>query len=604
MKDGRSLAMMVLLGLLSCSASNSGGSQNFTISTTPGSLTLQQGQSKEVKVNVQRTGGDFPVQVELENAPAGLTAAPLTIPAESQQGTLTFTASNAATPGLSTTALKGTAAGVTNTISFDVTIQGTTPVDPDLKAFPGAEGFGASATGGRGGKVIYVTNLNADGPGSLQAALDESGKRTVVFKVSGLIDTVVSIRRGDVTIAGQTSPGGITLRGLRIENDDSICEADGCPLPSFTPSNFIVQFLRLRPGLTTDDGLRFHRAKNGIVDHVSVGNAQDEAVQVSFTSDVTIQNALIAETLGEHADLGGMLLNYSDPDRGFPLTRISIHHNTFNRIVGRLPELSRENPSADGTTMQLEVSNNLYYDPGFPMWIGNTSQVNSPNEGYTSHPLYYQANFVGNLYYGNSTNLKTGMFTLEGASSPDSGYLPANTPTRIFMQDNHINLYSGVKDFQLVYCCNDFEQAVTDMGMPFAASNPVWAQNVRHDFPAISYTPADQLRNYAVQNAGVFPRDPMDTRLMDFVQKGIFDPAPRSENPKADTIKLPASLPAAPLDTDSDGMPDTWENANGLNSGVADNNGTNLSKAKLGVEGYTNLEVYLSELARQRVQGK
>lgn len=97
----------------------------------------------------------------------------------------------------------------------------TVPVTPSssepaatLAAFPGAEGFGAYATGGRGGSVIYVTNLNANGPGSLQWAIDQPGAKYVLFKVSGLIDTQIHLTNGNVTIAGQTSPGGITIRGL------------------------------------------------------------------------------------------------------------------------------------------------------------------------------------------------------------------------------------------------------------------------------------------------------------------------------------------------------------------------------------------------------
>ena len=82
-----------------------------------------------------------------------------------------------------------------------------------IPSFPGAEGFGAVATGGRGGTVLKVTNLNADGPGSLQWALDQSGPRIVVFEVSGVIPGDITVNHGDVTIAGETAPGGgITIR--------------------------------------------------------------------------------------------------------------------------------------------------------------------------------------------------------------------------------------------------------------------------------------------------------------------------------------------------------------------------------------------------------
>lgn len=117
-----------------------------------------------------------------------------------------------------------------------------------LPAFPGAFGFGAEARGGRGGRVLRVTTLAASGPGSLQAALDEQGPRTIIFDISGLIDAVIFLRHEEVTIAGQTSPGGIAVRGLMIQGD-SVYEADGCPLPSVAPEDFIVRFLRIRDPL-------------------------------------------------------------------------------------------------------------------------------------------------------------------------------------------------------------------------------------------------------------------------------------------------------------------------------------------------------------------
>ena len=89
-------------------------------------------------------------------------------------------------------------------------------VAASVPAFPGAEGFGAQATGGRGGTVIAVTNLNDSGPGSLRAALEDKARRTVVFRVSGNIPlkSNLTLRNGDITIAGQTSPGG----GVCIQN--------------------------------------------------------------------------------------------------------------------------------------------------------------------------------------------------------------------------------------------------------------------------------------------------------------------------------------------------------------------------------------------------
>lgn len=474
-----------------------------------------------------------------------------------------------------------------------------------LPAFPGAEGFGAGATGGRGGRVIYVTHLGASGPGSLQDALDQTGPRTVLFRVSGVVAGVPRLSQPDVTVAGQSSPGGVILRGLRIEGDH-VCEDEGCPLPTVVPRNFVVRHLRLRPAGATDDGLRLHRAKLGIIDHVSVGNAEDEAVQISFSSDVTVQRTLLAETVGGHAEFGGMLLNYSDPARGFPLTRLSIHHNVWNRVTGRLPEISRESPGATGSTAEIELSNNVAYDPRRAVTLSHTSLVNSPGRGYDTHPVYSRMNVVGNLFYAQPAQFSHGMFTLEGAGLPGEGYLPANTPTRLFLSDNRVNLYPNQSDDALIYCCNDYPEAAANGGLPFATQKPVFAAPGRLPFPPITYHPSAALLDELSRDVGAFPRDPMDRRLMGHVANRTFDPTPQDVNPAGDALRLDFSAPPpAPADTDGDGMPDAWETAHGLDPNLAaDGPATTLSAGELGVPGYTNLEVYLHRLSEARISGK
>lgn len=456
-------------------------------------------------------------------------------------------------------------------------------------AFPGAEGFGATATGGRGGQVIYVTTLNPDGPGSLQAALDAPGPRTILFKVSGLIDGPVILSRGDVTLAGQSSPGGVIVRGLLIQGD-SVCEIEGCPLPSVAPQNFIVRNLRLRPVGASDDGLRLHRAKRGILDHLSIANAEDEAVQISFSSDITIQYSVLAETLGDHADRGGMLLNYSDPTRSFPLDRIALHHNVWNRILGRLPELSRESPSAANSTMQIELSNNLLWDPGLYVLVYEDT-LSSDDRG---EPVHYAMNWVGNYAYARP-DFPFGLMWF-----PSFNNNPNLTTT--YLTDNRLNLYAGRQDYQLIYCCNDYANTFADPGsLPFPdpASPPAFARSTRHPFPPVTYQSGTSLPDALADSAGALPHDPMDRRLMGPVRSRTFDPAPRDANPYNDAFLLdfdPANPPAAPQDSDADGMPDAWEQQFGLNPQVPDNNGTELSVSFTGVSGYTNLECYLNSI--------
>jgi VCBS repeat-containing protein len=238
--------------------------------------------------------------------------------------------------------------GRSDTAGTVVTVAVSPTPDPSvaLAAFPGAEGFGAAATGGRDGSVIYVTNLNAAGPGSLQWAIDQLGARYILFKVSGLIDTQIHLTNGDVTIAGQTSPGGITVRGF--VTDESPYQDQTVRAPEDFAENWILQHIRIRPGATgpADDGLRLRYTRNAIVDHVSIGNAIDEAIEISYSNNITVQNTILAETVGSHSFYGGILMNYSNPAYGFGLDNVSLHHNVFNRIEGRLPEGSRESAAA------------------------------------------------------------------------------------------------------------------------------------------------------------------------------------------------------------------------------------------------------------------
>lgn len=458
------------------------------------------------------------------------------------------------------------------------------------QAFPGAAGFGAQATGGRGGRVITVTNLNANGPGSLQAALDEEGPRTVVFAVSGLINAPIHLTRGDVTIAGHTSPGGITIRQFHTTEDPYCDQHVACAAGSRKADNWILRHVRIRPDGQHDDGLRLRYTRRAIVDQVSIGGATDEAVEISYAQDITLQNTLIAETVGDHADRGGVLINYSNPTQGYELTRLALHHNVFNRILGRYPELSRESAAAAGSVMDIELSNNLYWDMGYFIDVNNTT-VSASDAG---HPIYYRMNLAAN------------QAVVRNASQPEPfryGLIhmatPLGTPphTATWFSGNRLNLYPGRSDYALMYCCNDYPEAQPPVSLPG------FAVGQRHNFPFIGYDRAEHLAPLAVARAGAFPRDPMDRRLMDAVARGQISLQPRHINPAGDGSALPFTTPPAPpSDTDGDGMPDAWETAHGLNPLVQDHNGMQLSMPRIGVPGYTNLEVYLHELSEQRIR--
>ncbi|CAN1523087.1 VCBS repeat [Mycobacteriaceae bacterium] len=461
-----------------------------------------------------------------------------------------------------------------------VAVSPTPDASVALAAFPGAEGFGAAATGGRDGSVIYVTNLNAAGPGSLQWAIDQPGARYILFKVSGLIDTQIHLTNGDVTIAGQTSPGGITIRGF--VTDETPYQDQTVRAPEDFAENWILQHLRIRPGATgpADDGLRLRYTRNAIVDHVSIGNAVDEAIEISYSNNITVQNTLLAETVGSHSFYGGILMNYSNPAHGFGLDNVSLHHNVFNRIEGRLPEGSRESAAAANSFMNLELSNNLYWDPRFFVALGVDTAVAG------GQPIYWKLNAVNNLFH-TANSFQYGMF--------DDQILNV-ARNELFVSGNKMNLYPSRSDYQLFYCCNDYPAETS----PDATSRRAQARITRHPFPTITYTPTDQLRTVLLNTAGAWPRDPMDTRLMSFVASNTISGAAPSTNPAGDALRpaFTGPAPAAPTDTDSDGMPDAWEITKGTNPSVANTNARTLSAV-----GYTDLEVYLNELSTSRIIG-
>jgi pectate lyase len=413
-----------------------------------------------------------------------------------------------------------------------------------LPAFPGAEGFGAQTVGGRGGRVIHVSNLDDSGPGSLRAAVKEKGPRTIVFSVSGVIDlkSPLKVVEPFVTIAGQTAPGdGICLRGfgLRVETHD-----------------VVIRFLRSRPGDVTGkevDAISVGGASyNVVLDHCSATWSVDECLSPSGgIRDVTVQWCLIGESLNKSAHGKG--------EHGYgSLVRavggVSLHHNLWIHNTARNPRLGDNYGRAPYPV--FDVRNNVIYN-----WGGVCS-------GMTGDRL--SANYLGNY-------LRPG---------PDSSQRPPIALT---------------KTADVAY----FVEGNVVEGRPEAKGEAMFAPQEEggrklfrladraFDVAGVRATSASVALDEVLEFAGaVLPRrDAVDARLAGHA---------RSRGGRIiDSQKAVGGWPEyrsakAPADADADGMPDEWERARGLNAadasdGVKDRDG----------DGYTNLEEYLNGLAEK-----
>ena len=240
-------------------------------------------------------------------------------------------------------------------------------------AFPTAEGYGKYTIGGRGGKVYEVTNLNDSGEGSLRAAIEAKGPRTVVFRVSGTIDlkSALNIRNPYITIAGQTAPG------------DGIC-IKRYPL-NISADEVIIRYIRIRLGdesTRSDDAISARYRKNIILDHISASWSIDETMSIYHCENVTIQWCMITESLsqsnhtkGSHGFGGIWGSNYS-----------TYHHNLLAHHSSRNPRWA----SGGGFN---DYRNNVLYNWGYnSSYGGEKHQVGNPKFSDIT------VNFVNNYY--------------------------------------------------------------------------------------------------------------------------------------------------------------------------------------------------------------
>jgi pectate lyase len=415
-------------------------------------------------------------------------------------------------------------------------------------AFPGAEGFGKFATGGRGGKVVYVSNLNDDGPGSLRHALDEIEEpRTVLFSVSGTIflERQIEIDHGNLTIAGQSAPGdGICIAGAGID-----IEAD----------NVIIRYLRFRPGDNAGqetDALTIKRSDRVIVDHCSMSWSTDETCSCYDNTNFTLQWCIISESLNKSVHHKGSH-GYGGIWGG---KKASFHHNLLAHHKSRNPRLHGSRYHKEPALEKAELINNVVYN-----W--SSKCIYAGEDG--------NYNITGNYFKpGPATSSKKSTQILEPYDPYSNFYFQGNTieGETAASANNHLAVYSD------------------DSIDHYFSNEPVFEPGLLAEDPSLAY---EKVLNTA---GASISRDVVDQRIVDevrktsftFGNKGIIDT--QDQTMGWPELKQGTVLP----DTDEDGMPDQWEVKKHLNpNDPADGNHFQQDQQ------LTMLEIYLNTLCEK-----
>ena len=444
------------------------------------------------------------------------------------------------------------------------------PVIETAFAFPGAEGFGKIATGGRGGKVIKVTNLNDAGAGSLRAAVAESGPRIIVFEISGNIklSSRIQIKNADVTIAGQTAPGD----GICIQDYEMNVDAD----------NVIIRYLRFRMGDLTkneQDALwgRYHQ--NIVVDHCSMSWSIDECSSFYANKNFTMQWCVLSESLNKSF--------HEKDDHGYGAiwggSNVTFHHNLLAHHNSRNARFDGGRRTGTGTSPfgidKVDYRNNVIYN-----W-GSNSAYGGENGQY---------NLVANYYKpgpGTASNRRNRIMEISMEADLNQ-YGPGFG--KFYATGNYVVDNAAVT--------NDNWNGGMDKGSNLGDANYALAKmTVPFEAEALTQHTAVQAYNAVLLYGGAsLKRDVVDTRIMVEVKDGTvtFNGSKTGKkgiiDSQTDVGGWPVlnSLPS-PADTDGDGMPDVWETAKGLDPKSANASGKDLST------GYTNIEVYINSLVTE-----
>lgn len=416
-------------------------------------------------------------------------------------------------------------------------------------AFPTADGFGKYTSGGRGGKVFTVSNLNDSGKGSLREALEASGRRTVVFSVSGNIelDRRIVITNGNLTIAGQSAPGD----GITIQNHPVLVRA----------SNVIIRYIRIRLGDLSKreyDAFAGTKQKNIIIDHCSVSWGNDEVASFYDNENFTMQWCMITEAL-HHSYHGDGPHGYGGIFGG---KKASFHHNLIAHHFARLPRFNGARYHRQPSKEIVDFRNNVIYN-----WVNFT--MHGGEQG--NH------NIVNNYFkFGPATQNEHKHRILRVLEPKGKFYIDGNY---IFGDDNASN--------------NNW------LGGNW--EGPVRGENIREAratspflFEIEQTKTAEEAYEDVLKFSGAsYCRDQIDSRITYEVREGT---ATYGNNGIIDSQTDVGGWPtlkteAARKDSDGDGIPDEWELSNGLDPNDP-SDGAKVAENSF----YTNLEIYLNSL--------
>ena len=436
-------------------------------------------------------------------------------------------------------------------------------------AFPTAEGYGKYALGGRGGDVYEVTNLNDSGEGSLRAAVEAKGPRTVVFRVSGNIEleSPIRIKNPHITIAGQTAPGdGICLKNHQLNID---------------ANHVIIRYIRVRLGDESGidyDAIGSRYTKHIILDHVSASWSVDECVSIYHCDSITVQWCIVSESMsksnhvkGSHGFGGIWGSNFG-----------TYHHNLLAHHSSRNPRMA----SGSGYT---DFRNNVIYNWGYNSCYGGERQQQG-NEKFN----FSEFNIVANYY-------KPGPATLPGEVT----HRIANPGYRNEIDDfGHWYIAQNIVEGNNTVSSDNWDGGVqTKIALEKIKRDEAWPSM------PIKQHSAEEAFNAVIENAGArLPKqDAVDERIIKETREGNATYEGQSYKQThqiadgtiicgiIDTQKDVGGWPElksepAPADSDHDGMPDVWEEKNSLDPKNPDD------RNKVGKEGYTMLEEYLNSI--------